>query len=369
MFYRFLILSLICFIACKPKLKPKQVSNTQSYFQLKDSFTAFNQNFIDSVEALLGNDFHGTVLIAKGNKLFKKAYGFADLNKTEPMLLEHIFQLASVSKTITGVSTLLLAQNGKINLDTSLAYYLKDFPNKNVTIRHLLSHRSGLANYMYYTDTFWKDTSKCMTTKDFYNFYCKSKPTPYLPPNVSFSYCNTNFALLAVLIEKISGVSFPTYVNDNIFKPCGMQHSFFYGWENKADLKNIVTGRFENFQYTEKYYLDAVLGDKSMYSTVEDMYLFHRGLLDGRLINKQYLNLLQTPTYAHNIYGGSYGLGFRLQNYPNGQWVYHNGWWRGFFPKFWNRFDQKACFIILANNKKSSHIDEQKIGDWLLKVQ
>ncbi len=363
------LILIFCFIyclACKQKPKPKAEKNTQTYFQLNDSFTAFNQKFIDSVEAHLGKDFHGTVLIAKGNKLFQKAYGFADLNKTEPMRMQHIFQLASVSKTITGVSTLLLAQKGKIHLDTSLSFYLKDFPYKNITIRQLLSHRSGLANYMYFTDTFWQDTSKCMTTQDFYNFYCKYKPTPYLAPNVSFSYCNTNFALLAVLIEKISGVNFPTFVNENIFKPCGMQHSFFYGYENKADLKNIVIGRFENFQYTEKYYLDGVLGDKSMYSTAFDMYLFHRGLLDGRLLNANYLNLLQIATYKHNVYGGSYGLGFRLHNYPNGQWVYHNGWWRGFFPKFWNRFDQKACFVILANNKKSSHIDEQKIGEWLL---
>ncbi|NQW42873.1 MAG: beta-lactamase family protein [Bacteroidetes bacterium] len=366
---------IICFIFLSivncnivDKANSKLVEIDTSYFLLNDTFKAFNKKFIDSINDYFSHDFHGTVLIAKGNKIYTKAYGFADLQEKEPMHLDNIFQLASVSKTVTGISTLVLAQQGKINIDSSLSFYLKDFPHNNVSIRSLLSHRSGLANYMYYTDTFWRDTSKCLSSKEWYDFYCKYKPIPYLQPNVSFSYCNTNFTLLAILIEKVSGITFPKFVEENVFKPCGMKHSFYYGFEHIADKDKIVTGRLENFEYKEKYYLDGVLGDKSLFSTVQDMFLFHRGLLDGRLINAQNMQLIQTPTYDYNLYGGSYGLGFRLKNYPNGQWVYHNGWWRGFWTFFWNRFDKKACFVILTNNKKSSHIDEQKIGEWLLEA-
>jgi hypothetical protein len=76
---------------------------------------------------------------------------------------------------------------------------------------------------------------------------------------------------------------------------------------------------------------------------------------------------MQEPSYAHNVYGGSYGLGFRLMKTPGGQWTYHNGWWRGFWTSFWNRFDRKACMVILTNNKRSSHVNKPGLADMLLR--
>ncbi|MES2617850.1 MAG: serine hydrolase domain-containing protein [Bacteroidota bacterium] len=348
--------------------KKKSAASIDSFFVLNDSFIAFNKTFVDSIDEYFGKNFNGTVLIAKGDHLFKKAYGTADGRK-KPMPLDGLFQLASVSKTVTGVATLLLVQRNQIALDSLLTVYLPDFPYPNVTVRQLLSHRSGLANYMYYTDTFWHDTSTCMTNQDFYDFMVKNKPTPYLDTNQSFSYCNTNFAFLAVLIEKVSGLAFPDFVRENIFKPCGMRNSFYYGCQPRAIQKPVMFGRFEKFVYHERYYLDGILGDKGLYSSVEDLFMFHRGLLDGRLLNAELLELMQQPTYDHNIFGGSYGLGFRLKNTPNGQWTYHNGWWRGFWTFFWNRFDKKICMVILTNNRQSSHVDELKLVDWLYKTQ
>lgn len=362
----FLLVSL--FSNCNPSGNTKKTAAgpKDSFYTLTDTFISFDKTFTDNIDAYFGNGFNGTVLMAKGKKLYKKAYGYSDAYRKNPMPLNGLFQLASVSKTITGVATMLLVQKKLLVLDSSVKHYLPDFPYSGVTVKQLLNHRSGLANYMYYTDTFWHDTANYMCNKDFYEFMVKHKPSPYLDPDVSFSYCNSNFAFLAVLIEKISGQSFPEFVRTNIFMPCGMRNTFFYGFKPASNKEPVLTGRMDKFVYNERYYMDGILGDKSVYSSVEDMYLFHRGLLDGRMLEKELLDQMQQPTFGPNVYGGSYGLGFRLKMTPNGQWTYHNGWWRGFWTFFWNRFDKDICMVILTNNKSSSHVDELMLGQWLM---
>lgn len=299
--------------------------------------------------------------------MYKKAFGFRDLGKTDSMRFDDIFQLASVSKTVTATAVMILKERRKLELDNPVVKYLRDFPYPQVTVRQLLNHRSGLANYIYYTDTFWKDTSKYMTTDAFYDFMIKNKPNPYMDPDVSFSYCNTNYAFLAILIEKVSGMSFPRFVEENIFKPAGMKNSFYKGSKPKRVTSRVVTGRYDRYVYNGTYYLDGVLGDKSMYSNAEDLFLFHLALSEGRLIGKKSLKEMESPSYKYNIFGGSYGLGFRLMNTKSGQWTYHNGWWRGFWTSFWNRFDKQTCFIILTNNKQSSHVNKLSFADYILR--
>jgi len=361
-----------CISSCENRAKKKAIAAMaagDSFYTIKEKLQPFKKRFTDSIEAYFKQDFSGTVLLYKNGKIFKKAYGYRDFGKKSKMEIDDIFQLASVSKTVTGVATLLLVQDKKIALEDSVVKYLPDFPYPSVTIRQLLNHRSGLANYMYYTDTFWKDTARYMTSPDFYNFMVVHKPKPYLEPNVSFAYCNTNFAILAVLIEKVSGIPFHRFVEKRIFLTCGMKNSFYKGFRPERIKSKVLVGRYDRVDYSGTYYLDGVLGDKSLYSCVEDLFLFHKGLSDGRLINDSLMVDMQTPSYKYNVFGGSYGLGFRLANMPNGQWVYHNGWWRGFWTFFWNRFDQKACFVVLTNNKKSSHIDKVWLGEWLLHAQ
>lgn len=363
-----LLLPLLFSCSDQPRKKQQQVVSKDSFYTLDEKLRPFSPKFIDSVQQCFEPGFSGTVLIYKDGRIFEKAYGYRDYGHKAKMETTDIFQLASVSKTVTSVATLLLVQDGKLNLDSQVSNYLEDFPYAGVTVRQLLSHRSGLANYIYYTDTFWRDTGRCMNNDDFYNFMCKCKPKPYLDPGVSFSYCNTNFAFLAVLVERVSGMPFYQFVEEKIFKPCGMRNSFYYGHKPKRITGQVLVGRYEKYDYTDPYYLDGVLGDKSLYSCVDDLFMFHKALSDGRLVNDSLMRDMQTPSYRHNIFGGSYGLGFRLQDTPLGQWTYHNGWWRGFWTFFWNRFDKKACFIILTNNKRSSHVDKARLCKYLLEV-
>ncbi len=356
--------------ACNNGVKKKQLIKNQdkdSFYVEKRKFKSFDKRFIDSLESFFEPGFSGTVLVYKKGKLYKRAFGYRDLGRKDSMCMDDIFQLASVSKTVTATAIMILKEKGRIGLDVPVIQYLNDFPYPKVTVRQLLNHRSGLANYIYYTDTFWKDTSKHMDNGAFYDFMIKHKPTPYLDPDVSFSYCNTNYAFLAVLIEKVSGMKFTKFVEEHIFKPAGMRNSFYKGYKPARIKSRVLTGRYDRYEYTGTYYLDGVLGDKSLYSSAEDLWMFHLALSEGRLVNKKSLAEMERPSYDYNVYGGSYGLGFRLMNTPNGQWTYHNGWWRGFWTSFWNKFDQRSCFIILTNNKHSSHVNKLSFANYILR--
>jgi len=365
-----ILYTLLLLTACDPVKTGKtsgQISASDGFYAPRQNYKAFSRRFIDSVETFFTPDFNGTILLYKDGHLYKKAIGFRDLKRKERMQTDDVFQLASVSKTVTATAVMLLVQEGRIGLDSFVTLYLPDFPYQHVTVRHLLNHRSGLANYMYYTDTFWKDTARYMSNRDFYSFMLRSKPAPYMEPDKSFSYCNTNFAFLAVLVEQVSGKAFHSFVEDRIFKPAGMRNSFYMGHKPARVKAKVLTGRYDHYEYSGKYYMDGILGDKSLFSNVEDLFLFHLALSEGRLLKPEFLQMMQEPSYAHNVYGGSYGLGFRLMKTPGGQWTYHNGWWRGFWTSFWNRFDRKACMVILTNNKRSSHVNKPGLADMLLR--
>lgn len=363
-----LILMLISVIACQNKVTEKKKVEPKGDGFGNDSmvYKEFPESFVDSLETFFEPDFSGTVLVYKNGMLYRKAFGYTDRKGQDSMRVDDIFQLASVSKTVTATAVMILDQEGKISIDSPVVRYLNDFPYPKVKVRQLLNHRSGLANYIYYTDTFWKDTSKHMDNDQFYSFMCQCKPVPYLDPEVSFSYCNTNYAFLAVLIEKISGKKFHQFVEERIFKPAGMRSSFYKNHRPGRIKNRVLTGRFDQYEYTGTYYLDGVLGDKSLYSNVDDLFRFHKALEEGKLISRARLEQMSTASYDHNVFGGSYGLGFRLKQTPYGQWVYHNGWWRGFWTAFWNRFDKDICFVVLTNNKHSSHVPKPAIADFLM---
>lgn len=371
LFYIYYII-LLLFISCNNKKSSKLKANDEDVNGFKEVEIIkkkFPKWFIDSVELYFKNDFHGVVLLKNNLYFYEKAFGYADLNKTEKMKTEHIFQLASVSKTVTGVATLMLEQEGKLNLDSFVNHYLKDFPYYGIKVKHLLTHRSGLPNYMYSIDTFWKDSKRAMNNDDFYNYMKISKPEVYNLPDVTFSYCNTNYAYLVCLIEKITGMSFRQYVKEKIFKPCGMSSTYFYGDTSSQFKNNLVTGRMEKVEYDNNYIQNGILGDKSMYSCTYDMMLFHYALSQKKLLNEKNFKLINQPSYDYNVYGGSYSYGFRLMKVDNDLYTYHNGWYKGFYTTFWNKFDSNLCFVVLTNNKKSSHIDKIKFMKWMQKIK
>lgn len=360
------LLSLFSSCQQTPLQNISQPSFKDSFYHYPKSFKFFNKKDQKFISECFDKDFNGAILVYQNNKLYKKVNGYADIEKQNTIEINDIFQMASVSKTVTSIAVLQLHQSGLLHIDSNISKYLKELKYTNVTIRHLLSHRSGLPNYMYYTDTFWKDKTMVMDNMDLYDFFVKSNPKLYTAPDVSFSYNNTNFALLPILVEKVTGKSFSNYVNENVFKLAGMRNSFFYGNKPKRITSEVLTGRFVKELYDPNYYLNGILGDKSFYSCVEDMFMFYDALKEGRLLKKELLDTAFQPTYKPNVYGGTYGLGFRIKYIEGEKWVYHNGWWKGFWTFFWTNIEKDTCLVVLTNNKRSSKF---KLYDLLIKLQ
>jgi CubicO group peptidase (beta-lactamase class C family) len=298
-------------------------------------------------------NFNGNVLVAvKGKIIYEGHFGWADYLHRDSLKMGSQFQLASISKTMTGTAVLMLMERGKLKLSQTVDQFYPEFPYKGITIEMLLSHRSGLNNYVYFTDGIWKEKYKGMTNKDVIKLYAQYKPAPYFPPNRQFHYNNTNFMLLAAIVEKITGKDFDVFMKENVFKPAGMKHTAIYSTAKYAKIPVDVVGHDRIWRRSVRQdFLDGTTGDKGVYSTVEDLFLFDRALRDGILLKKSSLDSAYTPhSKLQNNYFG-YGLGWRMFVDPakNEKIIYHTGWWHGFRHIFLRDMKRDITIVVLSN--------------------
>ncbi len=233
------------------------------------------------------NGFNGSVIVAKDAEIiYQKAFGYADKKNNILLTDTTSFQLASVSKVITATAVMVLIEKGLIKLDDTFASYFPEFPYDKITIKHLLSHRSGLPNYLYFLNDIVTCKNKILTNNEVLQLMVEKKPGLYLQPNKAFNYCNTNYALLALLIEKVSKKTFSNFLREEIFKPLGMKHS---GTILSLDIfeKSISKPYDNRWKIIEPEAADYVVGDKSIYSTPYDMFLFSEALYQGKLLNAE----------------------------------------------------------------------------------
>lgn len=299
---------------------------------------------------LLNRGFNGGILVAKeGTVLYEKYVGFTNPKTKEKIITDSTtFHLASASKPFTGVTILKLIQAGKIALDDDIKLFFPNFPYAAVTIKDLLSHRSGLPNYLYFMDdkTKWP-TGKMVSNQDVLNFMVQYQPALSYKPGTHFSYCNTNFILLALIIEKVTGKPYPKYLNETIFKPLGMEHTFVY---TPSDSGKVIDSYKPSGALWEHDVFDNTYGDKNIYSTPRDMMKWDAGLYSENFIRQSLLDSAYQPQSLEKPSIHNYGLGWRMLNLPNGKKViYHNGRWHGFSPAFARLIDEKAVIIILGN--------------------
>ncbi len=216
----------------------------------------------------------------------------------------------------------------------------------------LLDHRSGLPNYLYYVDKYTWDKHKEMSNADVLNSLINWHPTQAYRPGIHFNYCNTNFVLLALIVEKVSGQTFPVYMKQHIFDPLGMKNTFvhYLGDSAKVIQSFQPSGRMWALDFS-----DGPYGDKNVYSTPEDLLKWDQSLYGAKILNRQMLDSAFTP-YSNERPGiKNYGLGWRMLILPNKKKViYHNGHWHGFNSAFARLTDEKATIIILSNRFNSS---------------
>jgi len=294
--------------------------------------------------------FNGGIIVAqKGNIVFEQYKGSNPLGGADSVNEHTAFHIASVSKTFTAAVVLKLWQDSLLNIDDEFSKYFPTFNYPGVTIRTLLNHRSGLPNYVHFIDkTNWKD-SVYITNQDIFNILVQQKSTleNIAAPNTHFSYCNTNYALLALLIERVTGKTYPNYLEHTIFKPLGMDNSFVYTVADSSKATKNYDWRGKEIINTN---LDYVYGDKNIYSTAKDLLNWDRALSANLICNKQIMHQAYTP-YSNEKPGiKNYGLGWRMNIYPNGKKViFHNGWWHGNNAAFIRLFDEDATIIVVGN--------------------
>jgi CubicO group peptidase (beta-lactamase class C family) len=303
-------------------------------------------------EKLFGNGrLNGSILVAKNGEIIYEMYsGFRNPRAHKDSITPSTpFHLASVSKTITATAVLKLAQEGRLRIDDPLALYFPQFPLPGVTIKSLLNHRSGLPNYVHYMERLGWDKKKTMTNQDVMDFIvARHDDIDIGAPNRRFSYSNTNYALLALLIEKVSGQSYGQYLHVNFFQPLGMKDSYAF---TIADSARSLPSYFYNGRQYAFDFLDLVYGDKNVYSTVRDMLKFDQSLHSGNFVNKPLLDSAYTPYSFEKPGTHNYGLGWRMLLLKNGKKViYHNGWWHGNRTAFYRLIDENVTIIAFCNN-------------------
>ena len=299
--------------------------------------------------------FNGNVLVAKNGKIiYEKAIGWADHLHRDSLKISSVFELASVSKTFTSTAIMMLVEDGKIRLDQNVKDFYPDFPYEDITVKLLLSHRSGMMNYVYFVDDLWKaqkkDERPGITNQDVMKLIAEHKPAPYMKPDRKFHYNNSNYMVLGAIIEKVSGQKFSAFMYENIFKPLGMKHTAVY---SKAEYDKIpvdVVGHDRTWRRSvAQNFLDGPVGDKGIYSTIEDLYLFDRAMRKGRLLNAATMDSVYAPHNEMQRGHFNYGYGWRTFEKGKNKVVYHTGWWHGFRHIYLRQLNKDITVILLSN--------------------
>ena len=362
----------LVFAACKSgtNKKSKETSiDTLTYVAPKpgEISNADFERYHNAVKAFYDNDlvakgFNGGILVAKkGRVIFEAYHGFFNLRKKDSLKPSSAFHLASISKTFTAMATLKLVEMGKLNLDDDVKKFFPDFPYDNVTVKLLLSHRSGLPNYIYFMQKLGWNTKQYCSNEDVLSYLIKFRPNPNSQPNKHFEYCNTNYALLGLIIEKASGKSYADFLQTIFFKPLHMNDTYVFNMTDSAKAMPSFDwrGRQEGFTF-----LDTGFGDKNIYSTPEDLLKWDQALYTNQIFSKKTLEEAYTP-YSNEKPGiRNYGYGWRMNVYPNGRKIiYHNGWWHGNNTVFIRMIQDSVTIIVLGNKFNHAIYQSKKMAE------
>lgn len=317
--------------------------------------------------------FNGNVLIVeKGQTVYRHSFGFANVEDSLKNTDETRFHLASVTKIFTSTAILQLKESGKLQLDRPVVSYLPDFPFANITIRHLLSHTSGLPDYQIFEAPHAADTNKIFANADLIPALQQFKQ-PLPAPGEKWSYSNTGYGILALIIEQVSGMSYQNYLQKNIFKKAGMVNTYlqtslipvqdanrsvnydFHYYEPEALIRvdAIKANRIASI------ILDGIFGPGNIVSTTGDLLRFDEALYNGKLLKPATLNEAFTPARLNNgelvrmgwSTGASYyGLGWKiLQDDSLGKIVWHSGGAAGMVTVFMRNLTRHQVVILLDN--------------------
>ena len=295
------------------------------------------------------NDLSGGFLVAKNGQIIYEDYGgYANRKTKEEINKNTPIHIASVSKVLTAAVVLKLIDRDKLTLDQKVNTILPEFPYEDITIKMLLNHRSGLPNYAYFCDDRKIWDRSMLTNQDILDLFAQHKFSLYFRPDKKFGYCNTNYAMLALVIEKVTHMNYRDAMKKILFDPLGMEDTFVFDYQN--DKENVSQSYKGNNVLYGFDFLDDVYGDKNIYSTPRDLLKFDLATYSKEFLNPELYDQV-FKGYSYETKGvKNYGLGIRMHEWKTGEKLfYHNGWWHGNTSSYVTLKKDTVAIIALSN--------------------
>lgn len=312
--------------------------------------------------------FSGNVLVAKdGEVIFRGSAGFADRPRRRKLTEHSMFNIASVGKTMTAAAILLAVQRGRIKLDQTLERWFPELPYRHVTVRQLLSHTSGIPNYIAMVrrgelgDQWEPDEQP--DSRQLLAAVSRLRPTLDFIPGAKNEYSNTGYLVLSLLIERLFDVSFHDFLEQELFRPFGFKrltechlpdraalfsdYAIGYYLEHEtATLPHLMPGMSFVFQ------LDLIQGDGNFHSSTDELLRWDRLLRSGDLVSLSLLEEAYTPVRLNDGTYSNYGLGWFVKHDAGyGLKVEHSGYWPGYHAEFIRYLNEDMTIILLSNEE------------------
>ena len=321
------------------------------------------------------------LVIRNGRVVHAKGYGMASLANQTPITPDTSFLLASVTKQFTAMAIMMLAGQGKLKYDDTLASFFPQFPAyaKGITVRHLLNHTAGFPEY----DRLFQDAA--MVRKEDYGLPRRParggfEPTvqdvlkilakqtePRFAAGSKFEYSNSGYVLLALIVEKISGQRFARFLEQKIFQPCGMKRSLLYD-ETRPAIRNAATSyRKESGGWVEVNYTPSnfVYGEDNIYTTIEDLYRWDQALEQHKLVPAATFEEAIKPGRLNDGSATAYGFGWNLGERGGSKAHSHGGSWLGFRTAILRIPGQRLTVAVLSN---AAEFRSGSMVDQILKI-
>jgi CubicO group peptidase (beta-lactamase class C family) len=347
----------IIFLAAAFLLPPTATFAQKSRITLINDFVAAKRKY---------HNFNGNILVAeKGRIIYQKSVGYSDLKTRQRLNDRSVFNLASISKQFTAAAVMLCVERGLLSLDDGLSKYFPEIPYEGVTLRQMLTHTSGLPEQNELMYKHWNSEAP-VTNKDMVEYLIKYKPEVAFKPGEGFKYCNTNYSLLALIVEKVSGQRFQDFVTKNIFEPLEMKQTRFL---------NPTTGNYKTIpNQTENYIFDVeknqfltpqeipqqkkavpitgLVGAGNIHSTTADLLKWQESLKTAKILKRESIREMESPQIKANVDGSdAYGYGLAIKSIYNDTKIFHNGGTLGYWNSLQHFKNSDRTIIVLTNNE------------------
>ncbi len=330
----------------KNNYKWNKIARCKSYLPKEDQQIKMKlEEYLNA--AVKYNNFQGAVLVEKeGKVILSKGYGMADYENTIQNTSSTRFAIGSITKQFTAMAIMQLYERGRLKLDDKLSRYYPDFPRGNeITIHQLLSHTSGIVNYTMLPE-YWQIDPYKITKDDIFKLLYNN-PLDF-KPGERWNYSNSGYVLLSDIVEKITGKSYEEYLDKNIFKPLRMKNSGLCMSRDKLNIKTVGYDGYLDIQpVDDTMSFRGSFGAGSLYSTVEDLYLWEKALDTEKLVSKKTMNKIFTPYFE--TFMGAYGYGWYIKGEDKEKTAFHDGIIAGFHSIISKYIGINSASIILSN--------------------